>query len=64
MRLQVRPLGVLNKMVIDKEEEIKRINVLILIVVFLVFSFDSMVIAGREPAPNSGDGIPDGLGWF
>jgi len=64
MRLQVRPLGVLNKMVIDKEEEIKRINVLILIVVFLVFSFGSMVIAGREPAPNSDDGIPDGPGWF
>jgi len=39
MRPQVRPLGVLNKMFINKEEEMKKIIVLILIVVFLGFSF-------------------------
>jgi hypothetical protein len=41
----------------------KKIMVLILIVVFLMFSFGSMVIAGCGPAPNSGDCIPDGPGW-
>ena len=41
----------------------KKIMVLILIVVFLMFSFGSMVIAGRGPAPNSGDCIPDGSGF-
>ena len=37
----------------------------ILIVVFLVFSFSSMVIAKNAPgpAPNADDGIPDGSGF-
>ena len=34
-----------------------------LIVAFLMFSFGSMVIAARGPAPNSGDCDPDGPGW-
>ena len=38
----------------------KKVIVLILIVVFLVFSSGSMVIAGPGPATNSGDCIPDG----
>ena len=43
----------------------KKIMVLILIVVFLMFSFGSMVIAENSPgpAPNSHDGEPDGPGW-
>ena len=41
----------------------KKIIVLILIVVFLVFSFGSIVIAARGPAPNSGDCVPDGSGF-
>ena len=41
----------------------KKIIVLVLIVVFLVFSFASMVIAARGPAPNSGDCVPDGSGF-
>jgi len=62
MRPQVRPLGVLNKIAIDKEEEMKKIIVLILMVVFLMFSFGSMVIAAPGPAPNSGDGALEGSG--
>jgi len=62
MRPQVRPLGVLNKIAIDKEEEMKKIIVLILMVVFLVFNFGSMVMAGSGPATNSGDCDPDGSG--
>jgi len=65
-KMKMRPpgtlLGVLNKIVIDKEEEMKKIIVLILIVAFLMFSFGSMVIAAHGPAPNSGDGDPDGSG--
>ena len=56
-------MGVLNKIVINKEEEMKKIIVLILIVAFLMFSFGSMVIASRGPALNSGDCIPDGSGF-
>jgi len=58
-------LGVLNKIVIDKEEEMKKIMVLILIVVFLMFSFGSMVIAENSPgpAPNAGLGLEDGSGF-
>ena len=56
-------MGVLNKIVINKEEEMKKITVLILIVAFLMFSFGSMVIAARGPAPNSGDCDPDGSGF-
>jgi len=44
----------------------KKIMVSILIVVFLMFSFGSMVIAEsgpQGPAPNSGDGEPDGSGF-
>ena len=41
----------------------KKIIVLILIVAFLMFSFGSMVIAARGPAPNSGDCDPDGSGF-
>lgn len=40
-------------------------KVIVLILVFLVFSFSSMVIAKNAPgpAPNSGDGVPDGSGF-
>jgi len=41
----------------------KKIIVLILVVVFLVFSFSGMVIAVRGPAPLSGDCNPDGSGF-
>ena len=53
----------MNKIVIDKEEGMKKIIVLILVVVFLLFSFGSVIIAGPGPAPNSHDGKPDGPGW-
>jgi len=59
-------LGVLNKIVIYKEEKMKKVMVLILMVAFLVFSFGGMVIAKSGPAgpaPLSGDGIPDGSGF-
>ena len=43
----------------------KKIMVLILIVVFLMFSFGSMVIAKNAsgPAPNYSDGVSDGSGF-
>lgn len=65
MQPQVHPLGVQNKMVIDKEEEMKKIIVLILIVAFFMTSFGCTTITnnGPGPAPNSGDGIPDGSGF-
>ena len=64
-KMKMRPpgisLGFLNKIVIDKEEGMKKIIVLIL-VVFLLFSFGSVIIAAPGPAPNSGDGVPEGSG--
>ena len=64
--MKMRPpgilLGFLNKIVIDKEEGMKKIIVLILVVVFLLFSFGSVIIAAPGPAPNSGDGVPEGSG--
>ena len=43
----------------------KKIIVLILIVVFLMISFGCTTIAENSPgpAPDSGDGIPDGSGF-
>jgi len=65
-KMKMRPpgilLGFLNKIVIDKEEGMKKIIVLILVVVFLLFSFGSVIIAAPGPAPNSGDGVPEGSG--
>ena len=65
MRLQECTLGVLNKMVIDKEEEMKKIIVLILVVAFFMTSFGCTTITdnGPGPAPNSGDSVPDGSGF-
>jgi len=63
MRLPGTFLNDLNKIVNNKEEEMKKIIALILVVIFLVFSFGSMVIASRDPAPNSGDCIPGGSGF-
>jgi len=42
----------------------KKIIVLILIAVFLIISFNIMVIAANSPGPadNSGDGVSDGSG--
>ena len=63
---RVSPLGVLLRSILtDKEEKMKKIIVLILIVVFLMLSFGSMVIAQNAlgPAPNSGDGVDDGSGF-
>ena len=64
MRPQVCPLGVLlNTILNNKEEKMKKLIVLILVVIVLVFSFGSMVIAvPAGPAPNAGDGISDGSG--
>ena len=55
-------MGVLSKIVIDKEEEMKKIIVLILVVVFLMISFGCTTIAENSPgpAPDSGDGTPSG----
>ena len=67
-KMKMRPpgilLGFLNKIVIDKEEEMKKIIVLILVVVFLMISFGCMTIAENSPgpAPDSGDGVSDGSG--
>jgi hypothetical protein len=65
MRLQECTLGVLNKMVIDKEGEMKKIIVLILIIVFFMISTSCTIIDdnGPGPAPNSGDAISDGSGF-
>ena len=64
---QVRPLGaLLCSSLTDKEEKMKKIIVSILIVVFLMFSFGSMVISQEGPAgpaPSSGDGVSDGSGF-
>ena len=58
-------MGVLDKIVIDKEEEMKKMIVLILVVVFLMISFGCMTIAENSPgpAPDSGDGVSDGSGF-
>ena len=62
---QVGSLGVLNKMVFDREEEMKKIIILILIVAFFMTSFGCTTITdnGPGPAPNSGDSVPDGSGF-
>jgi hypothetical protein len=46
-----------------KEVRMKKIFFLIIMVVFLAGSFGNMSLAGDGPAPNSGDGIPDGSGF-
>ena len=40
-------------------------NLLIATVLFLLvtFVFTAGLIVGPGPAPNSGDGVPDGPGW-
>ncbi len=40
----------------------KKIMALIILLTFLAVSFGTMAIAADGPAPNSGDGIPDGSG--
>jgi len=56
---------VLNNMGIDKDEEMKKIIVLILVVAFFMTSFGCTTITdnGPGPAPNSGDSVPDGSGF-
>ena len=66
-KLKMRPpvtfMGILNKIVNNKEEEMRKIVTLILVIVFLVISFGSIGIAGRGPAPSSGDGESEGPEW-
>jgi len=50
------------KLLFDKEEKMRKIIMLILIVAFLMISFGCTTIANNGPAPNSGDGISDGSG--
>lgn len=42
----------------------KKILVLTGFVFVLTFSLCNQAIAGNGPAPNSGDGVPDGSGWL
>lgn len=64
MRTQVRSLGVSVIMTLtNKEEEVKKFIVLILILVFFTISFGCVASASNGPAPNSGDGVSDGSGF-
>jgi len=59
------PERFLYTLLFDKEEKMKKYIVLILIVAFLMISFGCTTIASNTPgpAPNSGDGVPDGSGF-
>jgi len=66
MRPQVCPLGILlNTILNNKEEKMKKIIVLILIAAFLMISLNCTAIAANSPgpAPSSGDGSSDGPEW-
>ena len=58
------PERFLYTLLFDKEEKMKKYIVLILIVAFLMISFGCTTITSNTPgpAPNSGDGVPDGSG--
>ena len=66
MRPRVGPPGCFTiKLLIDKEENMKKFIILILIAVFLMISFGCTTVTNNTPpgpAPNSGDGVSDGSG--